>query len=127
AGVFVDLIVQNVASERGDNGSPGLTTIGFTVPLASVGAAKSVAEQAVAGGPDGQVTVDTSVAILSVSGVGVRSHTGVAERLFRALGAADVNVELIGTSEMEVSVVVAGDHAKTALSAAESAFADVAG
>ena len=62
-----------------------------------------------------------------MTGVGVRSHTGVGARIFKALSEAGINVELIGTSEVEVSVVVAGEHGEQALKAARAAFADVIG
>ncbi|TWT95287.1 Aspartokinase [Botrimarina colliarenosi] len=118
-GVLVDLIVQSI-------GQDGLTTVGLTVPQNDIAESqKLVAEIAARFG--GEVTAEPNVAILSVTGVGVRSHTGVGTRIFRALSGAGINVELIGTSEVKVSVVIAGEHAAKALTATEEAFADVIG
>ena len=121
-GVMVDLIVQNVADEAAEGA--GLTNLGLTVPRDSLGEASRIAGSA-AERFGGEVRVDDDVAILSVTGIGVRSHTGVGTRLFGALSDAGVNVELIGASEVEVSVVVAGDQGVKALEAANAAFADV--
>ena len=73
----------------------------------------------------GAVTSSPEIAILSVSGIGLRSHTGVAIRMFKALAGANINVAMISTSEIKVNVVVNGDEASTALSCLEAAFADV--
>ena len=64
------------------------------------------------------------MAKLSVSGIGLRSHTQVAIRTFGCLAAADINVDLISTSEVRVNVVVDGRHGKQALSCLQQAFAD---
>ncbi|GAF92285.1 unnamed protein product, partial [marine sediment metagenome] len=64
------------------------------------------------------------IAKLSVTGVGMRSHTGVAIRMFRSLADADINVEMINTSEVRVNVIVDGDNGQPALEALTSAFAD---
>ncbi|MEM1305046.1 MAG: ACT domain-containing protein, partial [Planctomycetota bacterium] len=68
---------------------------------------------------------DAEVAILSVTGVGVRSHTGVGVRMFRSLSQAGINVELISTSEMKVNAVVAAESGDAGLAVLEKAFADV--
>ncbi|MGL4513324.1 MAG: aspartate kinase [Lacipirellulaceae bacterium] len=117
--IVVDLIVQSI-------GFDGLTTVGFTVPRKDHAAAEEVVKQLVTrfGGAS---TSEPSIAILSVTGVGVRSHTGVGTRMFRALSDAGINVELIGTSEVEVNVVVAGAHGAAGLAALKQAFADVVG
>jgi aspartate kinase len=65
------------------------------------------------------------IAKLSVSGVGLRSHTDVAIRMFRALSEAGINVEMINTSEVRVNVVVDGRHGREALDLLQTAFADV--
>jgi aspartate kinase len=71
------------------------------------------------------VTSSPSVAKLSVSGVGLRSHTGVAIRMFKALADAGINLEMINTSEVRVNVVVDGDQGAMALDKLKNAFADV--
>ncbi|TWT88299.1 Aspartokinase [Pseudobythopirellula maris] len=118
-GIVVDMIVQSV-------GRDGKTAVAFTVPAADVQRAGEVAAEIVArfGGAS---SVDPGVAILTVTGVGIRSHTGVGSRMFRALTDAGINVELISTSEVQVSVVVEGAKGPAGLKAMEKAFADVIG
>jgi aspartate kinase len=65
------------------------------------------------------------VAKLSVSGIGLRSHTGVAIRMFRALAEAGINIDMISTSEVRVNVVVDGNQGEDGLTQLKSAFADV--
>ena len=73
----------------------------------------------------GPITHSPKVAKLSVSGIGMRSHTGVAIRVFQSLAAAGINVDMISTSEVRMNVVVDGAHGKKALEVVEQAFADV--
>jgi aspartate kinase len=94
AGVFVDMIVQNVSTA-------GNTHLSFTVPQAQVGRAADAARRA---GP-GDVLVESGVAKLSVLGVGMRTHTGVATRMFGALAERGINIALINTSEVRINVV----------------------
>lgn len=116
-GVMVDLIVQSL-------GEDGQTNLGFTIPKTDVAKAEEVVT-GLATRFGGAVTADPGVAMLSVTGVGVRSHTGVGTRVFRALSEAGINVELVGTSEVEMTVVIAAEHGATAVAAARAAFADV--
>ena len=73
----------------------------------------------------GPVTSSVKVAKLSVSGIGLRSHTGVAIRMFQSLAQAGINVEMINTSEVRVNVVVEGRYGKQALASLQAAFKDV--
>ena len=118
-GIVVDLIVQSVGDE-------GHTNLGFTVPQKDHDSALATVEAFVRR-IGGHATSESKVSILSVEGIGVRSHTGVGTRMFRALSEAGINVELIGTSEVEVNAVVAGTSGDTGLAALEKAFADVIG
>ncbi len=93
AGVFVDMIVQNVSTA-------GKTLLSFTVPRE---AAARAAEAARAVG-SGEVSVETTLAKLSVLGVGMRTHTGVATRMFGALAERGINIALINTSEVRINV-----------------------
>ena len=119
AGVFVDMIVQSHPSAGGS------ATLSFTVPQnqlsRSVDAARRIAQslgcQAVSSSP--------IIAKLSVSGVGLRTHTGVAIRMFRALAEAGINLEMINTSEVRVNVVVDGAAGEKGLARLQAAFADV--
>ncbi len=93
AGVFVDMIVQNI-------GIAGDSVLSFTVPREAAGRAVEAAESA--GARD--VTVEPAMAKLSVIGVGMRTHTGVATRMFAALADRGINVNLINTSEVRINV-----------------------
>jgi aspartate kinase len=119
AGVFVDMIVQSHPS------AGGAATLSFTVPQnqlnKSVDAARRIAQNL------GCKAVSSSpiIAKLSVSGVGLRTHTGVAIRMFKALADAGINLEMINTSEVRVNVVVDGLAGEKGLNQLQAAFADV--
>ena len=72
----------------------------------------------------GPLTGSPQVAKLSVFGIGLRSHTGVAIRMFRSLADAGINVDMISTSEVRVNVVVDGKQGRQALDCLQAAFAD---
>ncbi|MBI5767098.1 MAG: aspartate kinase [Verrucomicrobia bacterium] len=114
ANVNVDMIVQNV-------GRGGVANLTFTVPLTEKDKAqRSLAPVLKAVG--GEVAVDEKIAKLSVVGVGMRTHSGVAATLFDALAKAGINLELISTSEIKISVVIAKDQADEAARVAHKAF-----
>jgi aspartate kinase len=112
AGVFVDMIVQNVSKG-------GKTLLSFTVPR---DAANRAAEAARAVGP-GDVSVEPTLAKLSVLGVGMRTHTGVATRMFGALAEQGINITLINTSEVRINVATDIDRGREALACLRKAFA----
>jgi aspartate kinase len=118
AGVFVDMIVQSHDSHA-DHAS-----LTFTIPREQVAAATEVAQRMAEQLACKTVSSCPNIAKLSVSGVGLRSHTGVAIRMFRALADAGVNVEMINTSEVRVNVVVGGADGPMALESLRAAFAD---
>ena len=118
AGVFVDMIVQSF-------GHHGLASLSFTVPGDRLTQSVQVAESLRQRLDCGAVTSSPSVAKLSVSGIGLRSHTGVAIRMFRALADAGINVNMISTSEVRVNVVVDGPQGDDAQACLQAAFADV--
>jgi aspartate kinase len=112
AGVFVDLIVQNASTA-------GNTHLSFTVPRGEADrAAAAVAAEA---GP-GDVRVERELAKLSVMGVGMRTHTGVATRMFGALAERDINIALINTSEVRINVVTDFARGAEALDCLRRAF-----
>jgi aspartate kinase len=119
AGIFVDMIVQSHPS------AAGAATLGFTVPrdqlAKSVDAAKRIAQSLGCQ----QVTSSPNIGKLSVSGVGLRTHVGVAIRMFKALAQAGINLEMINTSEVRVNVVVDGASGEKGLAQLQAAFADV--
>ncbi|HEY1110410.1 MAG TPA: ACT domain-containing protein, partial [Opitutaceae bacterium] len=114
ANINVDMIVQNV-------GRGGVANLTFTVPLSE----KDKAVQALAPAlkeVGGEATFDEKIAKLSVVGVGMRTHSGVAATLFESLAQAGINLELISTSEIKISVVIAKDKADEAARVTHAAF-----
>ena len=114
AHVNVDMIVQNV-------GRQGIANLTFTVPQTET--AKTVrALEPVLKEIGGDVAVHENIAKLSVVGVGMRTHSGVAAKLFQALADSQINLELISTSEIKISVVIAREKADEAARVVHSAF-----
>jgi aspartate kinase len=119
AGVFVDMIVQSHPSVG------GAATLSFTVPQNQLSRSVAAARKIVASLGCQGVSTSPIIAKLSVSGVGLRTHTGVAIRMFKALADAGINLEMINTSEVRVNVVVEGLSGKSGLAQLQAAFADV--
>jgi aspartate kinase len=114
ANINVDMIVQNV-------GRGGVANLTFTVPLTEQAKAQRTLAP-VLKEVGGDVAVDEGIAKLSVVGVGMRTHSGVAATLFDALAKAGINLELISTSEIKISVVIAKAQADEAARVAHAAF-----
>ena len=108
AHIVVDMIIQNASED-------GYTDLTFTVPRAdyqkALGMVMEVANEIGAGG----VASDTSVAKVSVVGLGMRSHAGVAARMFEVLAREGINIQMISTSEIKVSVVIDAKYAELAV------------
>ncbi len=117
AGVNVDMIVQNISAE-------GLTDMTFSLAVDDVPRARKALEDAQAGGAISYraIIADTDVSKVSVVGIGMRSHTGVAQRMFRALASEGVNIKVITTSEIKVSVLVDRKYMELAVQALHDAF-----
>ena len=116
AAINVDMIVQNVAPD-------GKTTdMTFTVSKADLSRAVSVLEGARDHLSYARIVADSNVVKLSVIGVGMRSHAGVAQRMFKALADKGINIQVISTSEIKVSVLVAEDYTELALRALHTAY-----
>ncbi|MFP4176470.1 MAG: aspartate kinase [Planctomycetota bacterium] len=113
--VNVDVIVQNVSAA-------GRTDVTFTVLKSDLEAAKKAAERLSSDLGAGQVEVDEGVAKVSIVGVGMRSHTGVAETMFEALARNRINIQMISTSEIKISVVIDAEGGERALQAVHDAF-----
>ena len=110
-GIMVDMIIQSAPVT-------GKASLSFTVPRADLEKCLTIATDVMRQWPESIVSHDKQIAKLSVMGIGLRSHTGVGERMFRALADASVNVQLINTSEIRISAIVAstdGEKAKLAL------------
>jgi aspartate kinase len=116
--IFVDMIVQSYAPGERAN-------LSFTVPRDKLADTLTVAQELAASFGCQDVTSAPSIAKLSVSGIGLRSHTSVAIRMFRALSQAKINIAMISTSEVRVNVVVDGAEGQPAHESLVSAFADV--
>jgi aspartate kinase len=118
-GILVDTIVQSI-------GRDGLADVSFTIPRTSVEQARRVLKN-LSKELGGEEKDEPKVAILTVKGVGIRSHTGVGLRMFKALAEAGINVEMVSTSEVRVNVVIDATKAAVGLAALKTAFADVLG
>jgi aspartate kinase len=116
AAVNVDMIVQNIA--KGE----GRTDVTFTVPRAQLALSLDVLERA--RGEIGQeaVLADPAVAKISVVGVGMRSHAGVAVTMFKALAERGINIQAITTSEIKVSVLIAEEYVELAVRVLHTAY-----
>ena len=115
-GINVDMIVQSAPHET--------ASLSLTVSKGQLDATAKIAQGLVERFPDMEVESNRNVAKLSVSGIGLRSHTGVAIRMFQALAEAGINIIMINTSEVRVNVVVEGEDGDKGLEALKKAFAD---
>jgi aspartate kinase len=114
-GINVDMIVQNVSAD-------GNTDMTFTVGRADLPRAqKLLAEHRAAIGYS-EVLADDGVAKISVVGVGMRSHAGVANTMFRALADKGINIQVISTSEIKVSVLIGAEYTELAVRALHTAY-----
>lgn len=114
ANVNVDMIVQNISSNA-------KTDVSFTVPRTELAKTKRTID-ALEGIGSGGVSVDENIAKISIVGVGMRSHVGVASRMFEALAKNNVNIQMIATSEIKISVVIGKDDADKSVLALHKAF-----
>ena len=116
--IFVDMIVQS-------DGNDGLASLSFTVPRNQLDAAFSVAESLIKDMAGAEANCCVEVAKLSITGIGMRSHTGVAIRSFQSLATEGINVEMVNTSEVRINLVIDGNSGRQGLEALGEAFADV--
>jgi len=111
--INVDMIIQNASSD-------GKTNLGFTVPASELAQAKEVIE---AFDHDiGGMDLDDSVCKVSVVGVGMKSHSGVAATAFSALAKENINIEMISTSEIKVSMIISEKYAELAVRTLHTAY-----
>ncbi|BAN49965.1 aspartate kinase [Metapseudomonas resinovorans] len=115
ANIEVDMIVQNVAHDN-------TTDFTFTVHRNDYQAAQRVLEQTASELGAREVIGDTKIAKVSIVGVGMRSHAGVASRMFEALAKETINIQMISTSEIKVSVVIEEKYLELAVRALHTAF-----
>jgi aspartate kinase len=117
AGVNVDMIVQNISDQ-------GHTDMTFSCPVDQVKHAEKAMSEAKANGifVYDQLVADTDVAKVSVVGIGMRSHAGVAARMFKALADERINIKVITTSEIKVSVLIDRKYMELAVQALHDTF-----
>jgi len=116
AGINVDMIIQNVGRDKGE------TDVTFTVPQADLARTQALLEDRRGSIGFNRIVVDAKVAKISVVGVGMRSHAGVAATMFAALAERGINVEAISTSEIKISVLIDEDETELAVRVLHSAY-----
>tara|TARA_R110001592_G_scaffold16881_14_gene71738 strand:- start:30382 stop:31611 length:1230 start_codon:yes stop_codon:yes gene_type:complete len=114
ASVNVDMIVQNISAE-------GRTDMTFTVPRNELDLAVRTIKEKVDLSYK-EVVIDENVAKVSVVGIGMRSHVGVANKMFKTLAAKNINIQVISTSEIKISVLIGDDYTELAVRALHSAY-----
>jgi aspartate kinase len=115
AGINVDMIVQNI-------GHGGATDLSFTIPQVELAKAKRILDPVARELGFRELTTDSSVAKISIVGAGIQNAPGYAARMFAALAAAGVNIEMISTSEIRITTIIAEDALETAVRALHDAF-----
>ena len=120
AGVVVDMIIQNVSAD-------GTTDITFTVPRGDYERARPVVEAAAREIHAQGVAPELDISKVSIVGVGMRTHAGIAARMFEVLAAEGINVQMISTSEIKISVVIDAKYTELAVRALHDAFIAPAG
>jgi aspartate kinase len=117
AGIVVDMIIQNLSQD-------GTTDVTFTVAKGDYRRAVEITEEASGGIGATAVDGDESIAKVSIVGLGMKDHAGVASRMFQVLAEQDINIQLISTSEIKVSVVIDEGQTDRAVSALHAAFVE---
>lgn len=115
AGIEVDVIVQNAAAD-------GTNDITFTVKRGESERAKKILEGVAGALKAKAVTLDKKIGKVSIVGVGMRSHAGIASKMFKALADENINIQIITTSEIKISVVIDEKYLELAVRALHSAF-----
>ncbi|MDO9640525.1 MAG: aspartate kinase [Pseudotabrizicola sp.] len=124
AGVNVDMIVQNISEKNYGTHTGAVTDMTFSVPVNQVARAQKAMEEARAAGiiMYDELISDTDVAKVSVVGIGMRSQVGVAARMFKALAAENINIKVIATSEIKISVLIDRKYMELAVQALHDCF-----
>ena len=116
ANINVDMIIQNVGRDKGE------TDVTFTVPSADLLRAQNLLDAQKEAIGFNRIITDPKVAKISVVGVGMRSHAGIAATMFRALADRGINVQAISTSEIKISVLIDEDETELAVRVLHSAY-----
>ena len=115
AHIVVDMIIQNASED-------GTTDLTFTVPKADHKKARAIVENALPALHAKGIRVDTDIAKVSVVGVGMRTHAGVAAKMFQVLAQEGINIEMISTSEIKIYVVIDAKYTELAVRVLHDAF-----
>ena len=115
AHINVDVIIQNASAK-------GQTDLTFTVPRGDYDACMEILNRLVIDLGARDVKGDDKIAKISIVGVGMRSHTGVANTMFKTLADNDINIQMISTSEIKVSVIIDEKHLERAVQTLHKAF-----
>ena len=115
ANIKVDIIIQNL-------GADGATDMTFTVPREDFDSCKTILENTAKELGAAEVLGDSNIAKIAVVGVGMRSHSGVADTMFKALADEGINIQMISTSEIKISVVIDDRYLELAVRALHKAF-----
>ena len=116
AGINVDMIVQDVSEDRRK------TNLTFTMSRGDLSRALEAIEKAQSAIGYRDITSDANVAKISIVGIGMRTHAGVAQAMFRTLAEKGINIQVISTSEIKVSVLIAEEYVELAVRALHSAY-----
>jgi len=116
ANINVDMIVQNISIED------GTTDFTFTLPRGELARAANILRALTQVLHYEDLVTDSEVAKISIIGVGMRSHAGIAQTMFRTLGERGINIQVISTSEIKVSVLIADEYTELAVRALHSAY-----
>ncbi len=117
ASINVDMIIQNISED-------GLTDVTFSCPTSQVGVAKKALEQGKSTNNFNysKLVEDKQVAKISIVGIGMRSHSGVAQTMFKTLGKENINIKVISTSEIKISVLIDRKYLELAVQSLHEAF-----
>ena len=116
ASINVDMIIQNVGRDKGE------TDVTFTVPQADLARAQALLEDKRDVIGYNRIITDSKIAKISVVGVGMKSHAGVASTMFKALSERGINIQAISTSEIKVSVMIDEDETELAVRVLHTAY-----
>ena len=116
ASINVDMIIQNVGRDKGE------TDVTFTVPQADLARAQALLEDRRSDIGFNRIITDSKIAKISVVGVGMKSHAGVAATMFKALAERGINIQAISTSEIKVSVMIDEDETELAVRVLHTAY-----
>jgi len=115
ANIEIDMIIQN-------QGVDGTTDFTFTVSRGDLRAAKAILEETAATLGAREILCDDTIVKISMVGVGMKSHSGIASKIFKVLAENEINIQMIGTTEIKISVVIHESMLETAVQALHQAF-----